>query len=247
MGDLKRPNTDKILISNNGLLAINAALLKNPFLTRTKIKNDLQLIASNSTIGRAIQKLGWRKVRTQYCQIVSPTNRIKRFIYCCLSKLYQDNYDDTIDADETSVEVRYCSNTNYQKPSVGLLRPAGGKLGKPKHNDKVHLFGGISRHGLTPLVIFTGIMFSKDYQNMLSDSILPFIRQKLPYHHKFYMDNDPKHTSDSTTRFIILNNINHFETPPQSPDLMPIEMVLKIIIYSFKIMKYIYSIILGLE
>ena len=40
------------------------------------------------------------------------------------------------------------------------------------------------------------------------------------------MDNDPKHTSHSTKRFIILNNINHFETPPQSPNLMPIEIVI---------------------
>ena len=96
---------------------------------------------------------------------------------------------------------------------------------KTKHNFKLHLFGGISRHGLTPLVIFTGRMFSKDFQNFLSVSILPFIREKLPYSHRFFMDNDPKHTSHSTKRFMILNNINHFETPPQSPDLMPIEMV----------------------
>ena len=100
-----------------------------------------------------------------------------------------------------------------------------GKLGKPKHNYKIHLFGGISRKGLTPLVLFTGTMYSKDYQNILSASILPVIRKKLPYNHRFYMDNDPKHTSHSTKRFIILNNINHFETPPQSADLMPIEMV----------------------
>ena len=39
------------------------------------------------------------------------------------------------------------------------------------------------------------------------------------------MDNDPKHTSHSTTGFMILNNINHFATPPQSPDVMSIEMV----------------------
>ena len=39
------------------------------------------------------------------------------------------------------------------------------------------------------------------------------------------MDNDPKHTSHSTREFIMLNNINHCKTPPQSPDLMPIEMV----------------------
>ena len=96
--------------------------------------------------------------------------------------------------------IKLCTNTNYQKPGVGLLRPAGGKLGKLKHNFKLHLFGGISRHGLTPLVMFTGIMYSKDYQNMLSASILPFIRKKLPYYHRFYMDNDPKHTSHSTKR-----------------------------------------------
>ena len=105
------------------------------------------------------------------------------------------------------------------------MRAAKGKVGKPKHNYKVHLFGGISRRGLTPLVIFTGIMNSKDYQKFLAASIIPFIESNFPYNHKFYMDNDPKHTSHSTKRFIILNNINHFETPPQSPDLMPIEMV----------------------
>lgn len=61
------------------------------------------------------------------------------------------------------------------------------------------------------------------------------------------MDNDPKHTSHSTRRFIILNNINHFETPPQSPDLIPIEMVWLLI----KIVKVYYldqnNLNLGLE
>jgi len=79
--------------------------------------------------------------------------------------------------------------------------------------------------GLIRHFYLTGRMFSKDFQNFLSVSILPFIRKKLPYSHRFFMDNDPKHTSNSTKRFMILNNINHFETPPQSPDLMPIEMV----------------------
>lgn len=61
------------------------------------------------------------------------------------------------------------------------------------------------------------------------------------------MDNDPKHTSHSTRRFIILNNIYHFETPPQSPDLIPIEMVWLLI----KIVKVYYldqnNLNLGLE
>jgi hypothetical protein len=186
---------------------------------------DLQLVASVRTISNAIKFLGWRRVLTKYCQIVEPRNRVKRFIYCGFCKTYGENFEDTIDVDETTVELRFCKNTNYRKSKSSLLRAEGGKLGKPKHNFKVHLFGGISRHGLTPLVIFTGRMFSKDFQNFLSVSILPFIRKKLPYSHRFFMDNDPKHTSNSTKRFMILNNINHFETPPQSPDLMPIEMV----------------------
>ena len=184
------------------------------------------MVASGRTISRAISRLGWRKVATKYCQIVEPRNRVKRFIYACFCKKYHEKFDDAIDVDETTVEVRLCSRMNYNKPKVGLLRPVGGKMGKPKHNFKVHLFGGISRKGLTPLVIFTGTMFSKDFQNFLAASILPFIRRKMPYNHRLFMDNDPKHMSHSTRRFILLNDINHFETPPQSLDLMPIEMVI---------------------
>ena len=111
-----------------------------------------------------MRRQGWHNVQTKYCQIVEPRNRVKRLLYCCLTKHYQERYENTINADETTDELRFCGRINYQKPSVGLLRAAGGKLGKPKHNDKVHLFGGISRRGLMPLVIFTGTMYSKDYQ-----------------------------------------------------------------------------------
>ena len=61
------------------------------------------------------------------------------------------------------------------------------------------------------------------------------------------IENGWKSENIQVVQLHVLNNINHFKTLPQSPDLMPIEMVLKIIIYSFKIMKYTYSIILGLE
>ena len=95
------------------------------------------------TIGYAIRCLGWRQVQTKYCQIVDLINRLKRFIYCCLYKSYLEDFFDTIDVDETSVEIKFSSYSNYRKP--GLLRPAGGKIGKPRHNFKVHLFREPSR------------------------------------------------------------------------------------------------------
>jgi hypothetical protein len=217
LADRLRANKAKRLISNAGMLALNKALLERPCLTAGKLKKDLNLHASRQTICRALKLIGWREVQTKYCQIVRPANRMKRFIYACLAKRFGETFDDAIVVDECTVELKMYNQTNWRKDDQPFLRAAGGKLGKPKHNVKVHLFGGISRKGLTPLITFGGTMCSKDYQNWLGLSIRPFIREKFPYRHRFLMDNDPKHTSNSTKRYIKLNNINHFPTPPESP------------------------------
>ena len=57
------------------------------------------------------------------------------------------------------------------------------------------------------------------------------------------MDNDPKHRSRSTESFMKLHGINHFETPPQSPDLMPIEMVSYLSLEDIKVINFIYRLI----
>ena len=67
--------------------------------------------------------------------------------------------------DETTVEVRLLTYKNWNKRGNGLLRAAGGKLGKAKHSGvKIHLLRGISRQGLSPLVLFTSKMCSVDFQ-----------------------------------------------------------------------------------
>ena len=44
------------------------------------------------------------------------------------------------------------------------------------------IYSAAFRH-LAPLVMFTDTLYSKDYQDILSTSILPFIREKLPFYH----------------------------------------------------------------
>ena len=86
------------------------------------------------------------------------------------------------------------------------------------------VWGGISKRGATEILIFQDIMNSDFYQrNILQAKLLPFIQATYPEGHRFQQDNDPKHTSRSTTQFMLDQNINWWKTPPESPDLNPIE------------------------
>ena len=46
-----------------------------------------------------------------------------------------------------------------------------------------------------------------------------------PEGHRFLQNGDPKHTSNDTRLFMLLNGINNQPMPAESSDLNPIEMV----------------------
>ncbi len=85
------------------------------------------------------------------------------------------------------------------------------------------MWGGISRKGPGPLVIFKGIMDSTFYQGLLRDHFMPYVQHAFPQGYRLMQDNDPKHVSKSTKAFMEDNNISWWPTPPESPDLNPIE------------------------
>ena len=68
--------------------------------------------------------------------------------------------------------------------------------GKPKHPYKIHIWGGISHKGATPLNLFTGKLFATKLLKIFDAGLLPFVN--MAYRGsgcRLMQDNDPKHTS----------------------------------------------------
>jgi hypothetical protein len=98
----------------------------------------------------------------------------------------------------------------------------GGLIGRYSKLMSVHIIGGISRLGPTSLEIWDGLLDSYGFQQMLARFCVPFVNNNYPNSHLLMMDNATIHTSPETNEFLLANNLNHFPTPPQSPDLNPI-------------------------
>ena len=165
------------------------------------------------------KKLGWVADKTRYCQMVREVNKIKRkeFAQSCLAA--KDDFDNVIWSDECNVQLDWNGVLTFHR----WWEPCPQK-GKPKHPFKVSVRAAISKRGATELLIFTGIMEKTFFTDeILLKTLLPFIKDKFPDGHRFMQDNDPKHTSKLASEAMLKNDINWWKTPPESPDMNPIE------------------------
>ena len=212
-------------LSDDHYALIDQLLTENDELTTRlllhKLKEqDPDLNVSLSTVKRARRDLGWVSTTPRYCQMVREANKEKRLKWCEDQIANSEKFDDVIFTDECSVQLDVHRRKCYRKKS----QPRKLKM-RPKHPPKIHVWGGISKQGATPIVLFSGTLNATRLAKIFDAGLVPFVQQVFPAVHRFQQDNDPKHSSKYIKQYIKEKGINWWKTPAESPDLNPIECV----------------------
>ena len=141
-------------------------------------------------------------------------------MWCREQQRTREQFQNVIFTDESTVQLEQHSKICFRK----RLQPRTLKQ-RVKHPVKIHIWGGISVRGATKVIMFTGIMNAERLAMIFEAGLLPFIEQKFSDGHRLCQDNDPKHSSRYIEEFFERKNVNWWPTPPESPDLNPIENV----------------------
>ena len=145
---------------------------------------------------------------------------MKHLEWCEAMLKSNEKFDNVIWFDECTVQLNHHSRLCFRrKKEPRKLKP------RPKHAAKVHIWDGISPRGATQVVIFTRTMTAIHYCCILEAGLLQFLQEVLPDGHCFQQNSVPKHCSKYTQEFFSKRRVNWWRTPPESPDLNPIENI----------------------
>ena len=132
-----------------------------------------------------------------------------------------ETFDNVIWTDETTIYLENYGSYQYRK--VGEPNP---RKPKPKHPQKLNVWGAITRKGRGNVVIFNGNVNQEFYtDSILRDTVIPLIADYFPNGARYQQDSAPAHRSRRATGFMHDNGIVRFPFPPESPDLNPIESI----------------------
>lgn len=213
-------------ISPKNVKKIMRLVKTNPFITTTKIKQELNLQVNPSTIRRRLieAKLPSRSPRKtpllkkrhvhdrlQFARekVDWPSNKWRNILWTDESKIV------LFGRGGCRKYVRRPVNTEYN-PRYTMKTVKHGGL-------KINVWGCFSYNGTGPIYRIKDNMTAVSYCNILEKVMLPYAEWHMPLKWIFQQDNDPKHCSKLAKAWFNSNKIQVMDWPAQSPDLNPIE------------------------
>ena len=197
---------------------------RNPFISNQEIKEDLNLLCSQWTIGRRLREANLKSYYTAKKPFISETNRKKRLKWAKLHvKWTAAQWKRVVFSDESPFTVRYQRKIRVRRPPGQRYNPRYLK-GTVKHPKKINVWGCFSVKGVGKLHLIKGILEKTQMLHILQTVMTPSMDTLIGFKRGIFMqDNDPKHTSKICQKFLEENNINVLDWPAQSPDINPLE------------------------
>lgn len=203
---------------------------ENPFISAQNLANDIAITSGKNvcpeTVRKVIRKGGYKGRVARKKPFISEVNRVKRL------KFATEYKDKTIDfwksvifSDESKFNIFGSDGKKMVWRKKGTALAEKNLLPTVKHGGgHVMVWGCMSSNGVGKLHFIDGIMNAKMYLDILEHN-LNQSAEMLGIKDNFYFqqDNDPKHTARIVKEWLLYRVQNKLETPPQSPDINPIE------------------------
>lgn len=203
---------------------------KEPKVSSSKVRAELLEFSGKEVNSRTVRRvLNKAQYNARVCRkkpLISKVNQAKRLNF---AKEYQNHptsfWNKVLFSDESKFNV-YRSDgrvlvwrrpgTELQKKNIQTTVKHGGS--------SVMVWGCMAASGVGELVFIDGIMKKEEYLNILKQNMKQSA-VKLGIGDEFYFqqDNDPKHTAEVVRLWLLYNTPHQLKTPPQSPDMNPIE------------------------
>lgn len=228
--DFKTPKPRPNKLSDHEKHWIHRNIVQNPKLSAPKLVSALREYNGNEvhaqTVRRALHERNFHGRSARKKPYISEVNRKKRLEFAKQHINKDESYwNDVIFADETKINLFGSDGRTM------VLRKANEELNPKNLNSTIKhgggslmLWGCISAGGVGNMTFINGIMNKEMYLEILKQN-LKQSAEKLGIEKtfKYYQDNDPKHTAEIVRLYLIYNCPKVIKTPPQSPDLNPIE------------------------
>lgn len=199
---------------------------KKSDISSREIVEDLKLNVSAVTVRRRLKKSGLDSRIQRKKPYISKINKKKRLDF---AKKYVSKdskfWDSVLWSDESKFELFGSKKRKRVWRRSGEALKQANILQTVKHGGgNVMVWGCFASKGVGEIAMIDGKMTGSMYVGVLSQNLKQSATNlRMGRRYIFQQDNDPKHTSKVAKDYFSKNKIQLLGSPPQSPDLNPIE------------------------